>query len=91
MPAFFLIENPDISTFSLLVYSIHVISFKIIFILVYEKQLNGIVGYHEALGKNCSAGLNQLSNMSFKNLESRVSCYILVFVDLSSSSFWLEV
>lgn len=65
MPAF-LIEKPDILTFSLLVYSIHIIAFKVIFILVYEKQLNGIIDYHEALGKKCSAGLNQLTNMSFQ-------------------------
>lgn len=52
MPALFLIENPDILTISLLVYSIHIIAFKINIILVYEKQLNGTVDCHEALGKN---------------------------------------
>jgi len=38
----------------------------IIFTLVYEKQLNGAVDYHEPLGKICSIGLNQLLNMSFQ-------------------------
>lgn len=37
-------------------------------------QFNEIADYHEALGKKCSVGLNQLWNTSFQNLRNGVNC-----------------
>lgn len=49
------------------------------------------VKYQEALGKEVFCWAEAAVTHLLENPESHVSCYISLFVHLSSSLFWLEV